>query len=136
MSLAVHVIEVCDTSSADLLDTVLSPCFVWHRWSLSKDVFFSGPPSMASVFLLVPPYPNRLSGWPRKSSNFIFTTKMVFPKSLKFMNSGSDRCPYGYASFFQAPPKKNKTHTFQHPAMAGQLPAHRFWAKRCHFMSK
>ena len=27
-----------------------------------------------------------LSGWPRKSPNFIFTTKMVFPKSLKFMN--------------------------------------------------
>ena len=31
-----------------------------------------------------------LSGWPTKSSNFIFTTKLVFPKSLKFMNSGSD----------------------------------------------
>ena len=30
-----------------------------------------------------------LSGWPKKSPNFVFTTKMVFPKSLKFMNSGS-----------------------------------------------
>ena len=33
---------------------------------------------------------HRLSGWPKKSPNFIFTTKMVFPKSLKFMNSGSE----------------------------------------------
>ena len=31
-----------------------------------------------------------LSGWPKNSSNFIFTTKMVFPKSLKIMNSGSE----------------------------------------------
>ena len=31
-----------------------------------------------------------LSGWPKKSLNFIFTTKLVFPKSLKFMNSGSE----------------------------------------------
>ena len=31
-----------------------------------------------------------LSGWPNKSPNFLFTTKMVFPKSLKFMNSGSE----------------------------------------------
>ena len=31
-----------------------------------------------------------LSGWPKKSPNFVFTTKMVFPKSLKFMNSGSE----------------------------------------------
>ena len=31
-----------------------------------------------------------LSGWPKKSPNFIFATKMVFPKSLKFMNSGSE----------------------------------------------
>ena len=31
-----------------------------------------------------------LSGWPKKSPNFIFTTKLVFPKSLKFMNSGSE----------------------------------------------
>ena len=30
-----------------------------------------------------------LSGWPQKSSSFIFTTKMIFPKTLKFMNSGS-----------------------------------------------
>ena len=30
-----------------------------------------------------------LSGWPKKS-NFIFTTKIVFPKSLKSMNSGSE----------------------------------------------
>ena len=30
-----------------------------------------------------------LSGWPKKSPNFVFTTEMVFPKSLKFMNSGS-----------------------------------------------
>ena len=28
--------------------------------------------------------------WPKKSPNFIFSTKMVFPKSLKFMNSGSE----------------------------------------------
>ena len=34
---------------------------------------------------------HRLSGWPEKSSNFIVTTKMVFPKSLKFLNSGSER---------------------------------------------
>ena len=34
--------------------------------------------------------PHWLSGWPKKSSNFIITTKMVFPKSLKFMNSGSE----------------------------------------------
>ena len=26
----------------------------------------------------------------QKSPNFIFTTKMVFPTSLKFMNSGSE----------------------------------------------
>ena len=33
-----------------------------------------------------------LSGWPKKSSNFRSTTKMVFPKSLKIMimNSGSE----------------------------------------------
>ena len=32
-----------------------------------------------------------LSGWPKKKSpNFIFTSKMVFPKCLKFMNSGSE----------------------------------------------
>ena len=31
-----------------------------------------------------------LSGWPKKSPNFTFATKMVFPKSLKFMNSGSE----------------------------------------------
>ena len=31
-----------------------------------------------------------LSGWPKKSPNFIFATKMVIPKSLKFMNSGSE----------------------------------------------
>ena len=31
-----------------------------------------------------------LSGWPKKNLNFKFTTKMVFPKSLKFMNSGSE----------------------------------------------
>ena len=30
-----------------------------------------------------------LSGWPKKSPNFIFATKVVFPKSLKVMNSGS-----------------------------------------------
>ena len=36
------------------------------------------------------PIPLLLSGWPRKSSNFIYTTKLVFPKSLKFMNSGSE----------------------------------------------
>ena len=31
-----------------------------------------------------------LSGWPKKSPNFLFTTKMVLPKSLKSMNSGSE----------------------------------------------
>ena len=31
-----------------------------------------------------------LSGWPKKSPNFMFTTKTVFPESLKFMNSGSE----------------------------------------------
>ena len=29
-------------------------------------------------------------GWPTKSLNFLFPTKMVFPKSLKFMSSGSE----------------------------------------------
>ena len=37
-----------------------------------------------------------LSGWPIKSYNFILTTKMVFPKSLKFMNSGSE-VPFGFS---------------------------------------
>ena len=31
-----------------------------------------------------------LSGWPKTNPNSTFTTKMVFPKSLKFMNSGSE----------------------------------------------
>ena len=31
-----------------------------------------------------------LSRWPKKSPNLIFTTKTVFPKSLEFMNSGSE----------------------------------------------
>ena len=31
-----------------------------------------------------------LSGRPEKSPSCIFTTNMVFPKSLKFMNSGSE----------------------------------------------
>ena len=35
------------------------------------------------------PVTHWLSGWPKKSPNFRLTTKMVFPKSLKFMNSGS-----------------------------------------------
>ena len=39
---------------------------------------------------LMTPMAHLLSGWPKKSSNFIFTTKMVIPKSLKFMNSGSE----------------------------------------------
>ena len=34
--------------------------------------------------------PHWLSGWPKKRKNLIFTTKMVFPKSLKLMNSGSE----------------------------------------------
>ena len=34
---------------------------------------------------------HRLSGWSKKSQNFIFTTKMVFPESLKFMNSESEK---------------------------------------------
>ena len=40
--------------------------------------------------ILLLTFTHLLSGWPKKSSNFIFTTKMVFPKSLKFMNSGSE----------------------------------------------
>ena len=36
------------------------------------------------------PLSHLLSGWPKKSSNFRFTTKMVFPKSLKFMDSESE----------------------------------------------
>ena len=43
---------------------------------------FSVPSLVVSTHLL--------SGWPKKSSNFIFTTQLVFPKSLKFMNSGSE----------------------------------------------
>ena len=34
--------------------------------------------------------PHLPSGWPQTNPNFIFTTKMVFPKSFKFMNSGSE----------------------------------------------
>ena len=38
-----------------------------------------------------PCYTHWLSGWPKKSPNFFCTTKMVqTPKSLKFMNSGSE----------------------------------------------
>ena len=40
----------------------------------------------------------------QKSPNFIFTTKMVFPKSLKFMNSGSQL--WGYPKQFQSPGKQ------------------------------
>ena len=36
------------------------------------------------------PLTHWLSGWPKKSPNFFFTTKVVFPKSLKFMNSGNE----------------------------------------------
>ena len=42
--------------------------------------------------------PHLLSGWPKKSSNFIFTTKMIFPKRLKFMNSGSEVPFFGAGS--------------------------------------
>ena len=31
-----------------------------------------------------------LSGWPKKGPNFLFTTKIVFQKSLQFINSGSE----------------------------------------------
>ena len=31
-----------------------------------------------------------LSGWPKKSPSVLFTTKMVFPESLKSINSGSE----------------------------------------------
>ena len=44
-------------------------------------------------------WPHWLSAWPRKSSNFIFTTKMVFPKGLKFMNPGSESLEYRPAMF-------------------------------------
>ena len=40
-----------------------------------------------------------LSGWPQKSPNFMFTTKMVFPKSLKFMNSGPIQKGRGWWGF-------------------------------------
>ena len=43
-----------------------------------------------SRLFLGPPNAHWLSGWPKNSSNFTFTTKIVFPKSLKFMNSGSE----------------------------------------------
>ena len=46
--------------------------------------------------------PRWLSGWPKKSSNSIVPTNMVFPKSLKFMNSGSEIPP-----FFLAPRQKH-----------------------------
>ena len=36
------------------------------------------------------------SGWPQNSPNFIFTTTMVFPNSLKFMNSGSGKGFFGF----------------------------------------
>ena len=32
-----------------------------------------------------------LSGWPQKSPNFFCTTKTVLPKSLRFMNSGTEK---------------------------------------------
>ena len=40
--------------------------------------------------------PHLLSGWPKIKSkpNYRFTTKMVFPKRLKFMNSGSEQYIY------------------------------------------
>ena len=38
--------------------------------------------------------PHWLSGWPKKYPHFIFTTRMVFPKSLKFMSSGSEIPPF------------------------------------------
>ena len=40
----------------------------------------------SKLYICCPHFP---SGLAKKSSNFLFTTKMVFPKSLKFMNSGS-----------------------------------------------
>ena len=56
----------------------------------NKLAWWNGFPS---GFLLcsfyVPSISHWLSGWPKKSPNFAFTTKMVFPKSLKFVNSGS-----------------------------------------------
>ena len=42
------------------------------------------------LIIVVTPSSHWLSGWPKQSPSFIFTTKMVFPKSLKFMNSGSE----------------------------------------------
>ena len=39
---------------------------------------------------LMTPITHLPSGWPKKSPNFIFTTKMVFTKSLKSRNSGSE----------------------------------------------
>ena len=56
--------------------------------------------------ILGTPEPHLLSGWPKKSQNFIFATKMVFPKSLKFLNSGSEELispSYKYEVF---PPKE------------------------------
>ena len=49
-------------------------------------------PNMTYVNLVLHSFSHRLSGWPKKSPNFIFTTKMVFPKSLNCMNSGSEFC--------------------------------------------
>ena len=46
----------------------------------------------------LPRPPHWLSGWPKKSPNFICTTKMVFPKSLKFMNSGRVSLPTSNSS--------------------------------------
>ena len=39
-----------------------------------------------------------LSGWPKKSPNFIFITKMVFPQGLKFINSGSESRVVAFSS--------------------------------------
>ena len=49
---------------------------------------FTTLPSAMYVYLFI----SLAEGMAKKSPNFIFATKMVFPKSLKFMNSGSELC--------------------------------------------
>ena len=74
----IHPPKVCELQWATLWWTSCwAGMYVYHT--------FQGVHLKLHVFVT-----HLLSGWPKKSSNFIFTTKMVFPKSLKFMNSGSE----------------------------------------------
>ena len=41
--------------------------------------------------------------WPQKSPNFLFATKMVFPKSVEFMNSGTQEWRFAWARRQRSP---------------------------------